>query len=381
MNQEDKHRLATLRLARTPGLGARGFARLMARFNTPADALDALPGYARSRGLACPGVPTTGQAEDELAAIDKAGARLLAWGLNDYPAGLRSIPDPPPCLIARGRTALLEAPACAIVGSRNASAAGMRIARTLGQTLGAEGVVIVSGLARGIDGAAHQGSLATGTIAVLAGGVDHIYPPEHARLHEEIARAGLILSERQLGAIPTARCFPRRNRIISGLALGSLIVEAALRSGSLITARCAAEQNREVMAVPGSPLDPRARGTNQLLRDGAHLVETADDVLAIISAAQPLAIREALPANAQAGWTETTPGMTTGSPRSGMPDTEPDRENETRRVLDLLSPVPVSLDEIARQSGRDVAFVLAEVLELELAGEITVLPSGTVQRR
>jgi len=365
--------LAALRLARTPGLGARGFARLVARYGDASAALEALPGHARAKHLPVPDITPESVALAEIEAIDAAGARLIAFGTPDYPVGLSLIPDPPPCLIVRGDIRLFDRPACALVGSRNASAAGLRLARDLARGLGAEEVVVVSGLARGIDGAAHQGALETGTIAVVAGGIDHLYPPEHAELQAEIGERGLFLSERPLGAVPTARCFPRRNRIISGLSLGSVIVEAALRSGSLITARCAAEQNREVMAVPGSPLDPRSNGTNRLIRDGAHLIESAEDVLSIIGSARALATREPVPEYdwPQREWPEALPdernaGDSTGR---GQPD-----------LLDLISATPVSVDEIVRQSGLPTGTVRARLLELELDGRVLTTPGERVQR-
>lgn len=375
---DDTTRLATLRLDRTPGLGARGFARLLARYGNAPAALDALPDHARRRHLPVPEIPSIEDALVELDAIDRAGARYLAFGTPDYPSGLNMIADPPPGVIVTGRTELLFRPALAIVGSRNASAAGLRLARDISAGLGEAGIIIVSGLARGIDGSAHRGALETGTIAVLAGGIDHIYPPEHESLHREIAETGLLVSERPLSAIPTARCFPRRNRIISGLSLGTLVVEAALRSGSLITARYALEQNRDVMAVPGSPLDPRAKGTNQLLRHGAHLVENAEDILALLPGMRPLG--ERLPPPVPDGLEDEAPDLFSDAP-TGDESIEPSPAIEPRPgLMQLVSASPVSIDEVARQSGRSIASVKAELFELEMDGQVECLPSGMVVR-
>lgn len=371
-----------LRLARTPRIGPVGFARLMARFNTADAAIDALPGLARTHGSRAPGIPSRQSAEAELEAIDRAGVRMLARCEPDYPHALACIPAPPPLILVKGRLELTRQPCCALVGARNASAAGLRFARELAHGLGAAGVVLVSGLARGIDGAAHAGSIETGTIAVLAGGLDYIYPPEHYELHHAIAERGLLVSEVALGTIPTARDFPRRNRLISGLSLATLVVEAAVKSGSLITARFAAEQGREVMAVPGSPLDPRARGANQLLRDGAHLIENVEDVLAILEntpAIEPAGLR---PGQAGGGLEDEADDLF-------LPDRPGDNaqgEAETQmapaaaeRVRALLSPTPTSADELARQAGLPVAQVAAIMLEMELEGEVDVLAGGLVQ--
>jgi DNA processing protein len=259
------------------------------------------------------------------------GARFLAWGEPEYPRALATIDDAPPLISARGNIAVLDRPMLAIVGSRNASAAGAKIAGRLARDLGHAGFAIVSGLARGIDAAAHRASLSSGTLAVLAGGQDRIYPPEHADLLEEILGDGAALSEMSLGWEPRARDFPRRNRLISGLAMGLLVVEAARRSGSLITVRFALEQGREVFAVPGSPLDPRAEGTNRLLKEGATLVTEASDVIAVL---EPILGRKIEPPPEEA-------------PVPSEPETSPDGEARTR-VLGLLGPTPVTLDDLVR---------------------------------
>ncbi|MHA6289493.1 DNA-processing protein DprA [Maricaulis sp. CAU 1757] len=376
-------RIAWLRLARTRGIGPVGFARLLAHYGTAADALDDLPArYARA-GRPPPSPPGRDSIETELEQL-AAGDVACLTGLDPaYPAWLAAIPDPPPVLLARGDLKLLDRPCCAMVGARNASAAGMRLARELAHGLGQEDVSVVSGLARGVDGAAHAGALETGTVAVLAGSLDYIYPPEHAELHAAIGETGLLVSEMPLGSIPTARDFPRRNRLISGLSLATLVIEAAMRSGSLITARLAGEQGREVMAVPGSPLDPRARGSNRLLRDGAHLVETVDDILAILAAAP----RQPAQRPRRPGLTEDGLGFEPEGdpPAEPLPVKDPDlaiidRAAAVDRVADLLSPTPVSPDELARQAGLPSGLVTAALLEMEMEGRLARLPGGLVQR-
>lgn len=376
-----------LRLARTPGIGPVGFARLIARYGTAEAALDALPGRFRNAGKPVPAIPARERAEAEIEAVERAGARLLTALDPDFPPFLAAIPAAPPVLIAKGDAGLAARPCCAMVGARNASAAGLRFARELARGLGAEDVTVVSGLARGIDGAAHAGALDTGTIAVLAGGIDYIYPPEHADLHRRIAETGLVVSEMPLGAVPTARDFPRRNRLISGLSRGTLVVEAALRSGSLITARFAAEQGREVMAVPGSPLDPRARGSNQLLRDGAHLIESAEDVLRILSGTcAPIPVRgveDSLAADGAepdwlAGLDDADDAEMAGRDDATAPD-DAEPAEPAERILSLLSPTPVSSDELARHAGLPAGSVSAALMELELSGRIARLPGGLVQ--
>jgi len=253
---------------------------MLRRFGSARAALEVLPRLARrgERGKTVT-APTRAEAEAELAALGRAGARLVCWGEPGYPSALSAIEDAPPVLIVLGQAETLQRPTIAMVGARNASANGRRLARDLAAELGQGGLVVVSGLARGIDAAAHLGALETGSIAVVAGGVDVVYPAENRGLYEALAHRGAVVAELPLGTEPQARHFPRRNRIISGMALGVVVVEAAARSGSLITARFALEQGREVFAVPGSPLDPRSRGCNDLLRQGATLTESAADVL------------------------------------------------------------------------------------------------------
>ena len=273
-------RMDWLRLIRSENIGPITFYQLLARYGSATAALEALPDLAR-RGGRNGGirVPTRADALKEMAAVERAGATLIAWGEPNYPPALTSVEDAPPLLSARGNLALASRRAIAIVGARNASANGKRFARDIAMQLGQHDLAVVSGLARGIDAAAHEGALQSGTIAVLATGIDQVYPEENRALQQAIGEHGLLLAEQPVGTEPHARNFPRRNRIISGIATGVLVVEAALKSGSLITARLALEQGREVFAVPGSPLDPRCRGTNDLIRRGAKLTEDAEDIL------------------------------------------------------------------------------------------------------
>ena len=357
----DRERIDWMRLARTESVGPVTFAHLIARYGSPTRALDALPALARRGGsAAAPIIPGSSQAEAELTAGAALGARLIAACEPDFPRLLAVLDPPPPLIWALGDLDLLARPAVAVVGARECSAAGQRMARTLAAALGEGGYVVVSGLARGIDAAAHHGAIASGTIAVLAGGVDSVWPPQNAGLYDAIRAKGCIVSERPIGHEARARDFPRRNRLISGLALGVVVVEAELRSGSLITARLAGEQGREVFAVPGSPLDPRARGANDLLRQGATLVEDADDVLRVLDA-QPSVFE---------------PERPTWAPDQGMDDSEIDGLAEI--VAALLSPTPTSIDELARAAEAPTPAVLAALMELTLAGRAELLAGGLV---
>ncbi len=357
-------RLDWLRLSRSENVGPVTFYQLLQRFGSAAAALEALPEVARrggrQRSLA---ICSRAAAERELAALDRAGGRLVAWGEPDYPAALAAIDDAPPLVSVRGQARLIERPAVAVVGARNASANGRRFARDMALQLGQRGFLVVSGLARGIDAAAHEGSLPSGTLAVIAGGIDVVYPEENRALHEAIAERGLILAEMPVGTVPQARHFPRRNRIISGCARGVLVVEAALRSGSLITARLALEQGREVFAVPGSPLDPRCRGSNDLIRRGAFLTESIDDILAQI---EP----------------QLLSGLDRGRPaflgETALPPSEADLGDVRTRILAHLSPSPVPVDELVRQCQMAPATVLTVLLELELAGRLERQPGNQV---
>ena len=368
----DGERLARLRLARTDSVGPVTFHELVRRFGSAAAALDALPSLARRGGRPVAlRVPSVADAERELAAHAQLGARLIACGEAAYPALLAALEDAPPVLSVIGDFAMLAGPCIALVGARNASVNGRRFAVMLARDVGGAGFRVVSGLARGIDAAAHQGALASGTVAVVAGGVDVVYPREHARLQSEIGARGVVIAESPLGTEPHARHFPRRNRIISGLSLGVVVVEAAQRSGSLITARFAAEQGREVFAVPGSPLDPRCRGTNSLLRDGAHLVESADDVVGILRALPGLAHA---PARATGG--QQTPAGTVAP--DARAHAAGDLDAVRAAVLEMLDPHPVAVDELVRRCQLSPADLMTALLELELAGRVLRHPGNRV---
>jgi DNA processing protein len=374
-----------LRLCRTETIGPISFYAMLRRFGSARAALDMLPRLARrgERATAVTAV-TRAEAEAELAALHRAGARLVCWGEPGYPSALAAIEDAPPILTVLGEAQLLQRPMIAVVGARNASANGRRLARDLAAELGLAGLVVISGLARGIDAAAHLGALETGSVAVVAGGADVVYPAENRGLYDALGRRGAIVAELPLGTEPQARHFPRRNRIISGMALGVVVVEAAARSGSLITARFALEQGREVFAVPGSPLDPRARGCNELLRHGAILTENAADVLsqlgAQLSGVEPLrpipsvlipTMPPPIPSPASgAGW---------GSPPGAAELTG--ETGELELILERLGPTPVAVDELVRQCQMSAAAVATLLLELELAGRIERHPGNLVSSR
>lgn len=342
-----------LRLIRTPGIGPVSYRQLMLRFGSAEAALAAIPDLARRGGGKAPAFYSQDRAGREIERVEKLGARYLTLGQGLYPRSLGQLEDAPPLLTVKGDLALLDRPMVAIVGARNASAAACRFARGLAYDLAQVGVTVVSGLARGIDSAAHDGSLERGTIAVIAGGIDVYYPPENEARQKDIAERGLLIAEMPPGTEPRARHFPYRNRIIAGLAAGTVVVEAAPKSGSLITARMAAEGGREVMAVPGSPLDPRAQGCNQLIRDGATLIQTAADVLESIR-------------NLNGRVASSVPRFKPEQP-SAPAEAEPD----TRlRIEELLGPSPVPVDEVIRLSGADAGAVQLVLLELDLAGRI-----------
>jgi DNA processing protein len=355
----EPERRARLRLARTERVGPVAFAHLLGRYRSAARALEALPDLARRGGG---GVQPASEASvaAELQRGEAIGAKLLVLGDAAFPPLLAALDPPPPVIWTLGDAAILSRPAVAVVGARVASASGQRFARGLAMELGQAGYVVVSGLARGIDGAAHQGALPTGTVAVLGGGVDDVYPPEHRDLYDQIAERGCLLSESPVGARAQARDFPRRNRIISGLSLGVVVVEAEAQSGSLITARLAGEQGRDVFAVPGSPLDPRAKGCNALLRQGAILCEGVEDVLAVVNA--PRLLRE--PGAAWDGF--------------GEPADEDGDAALVERLAALLSPTPVQRDELVRATGASAAAVAAALVDLALAGRAELLAGGMV---
>jgi DNA processing protein len=339
------------------------------RFGSARAALEAVPRLGRRDVTAQP----RAAAQRELAALARLGARIVCWGEPSYPSALARVDDAPPVLTLLGRGELLAAPIVAIVGARNASANGRRLAHELAAGLGEAGIVVASGMARGIDAAAHGGALATGSIAVVAGGADIVYPEENRGLYQALASDVAVVAELPLGVEPQARHFPRRNRIISGMALGVVVVEAAARSGSLITARFALEQGRDVFAVPGSPLDPRSRGANDLLRSGATLTETAAD---IVSQLGPL-LHAAPPPRRQPVDRELP---LTPPPRALAPAAI-DGEFGLDLILEKLSPTPVAVDELVRQCQLSAAAVATLLLELELAGRIERHPGNLVSRR
>jgi DNA processing protein len=359
----DDQRLDWLRLIRSENVGPRTFRALVNHCGGARAALDALPGLARRGGAQGPGrICSIQEAEQELGAARRMGARFIALGEPDYPARLRMIDDAPPLLAVRGNADILLQPMTAIVGSRNASAAGAKFASLIARELGEAGFATASGLARGIDAAAHRASLETGTVAVLAGGHDRIYPPEHGELLTQILERGAAISEMPFGWEPRARDFPRRNRLISGLSLGVVVIEAARRSGSLITARMANEQGREVFAVPGSPLDPRCEGTNGLLKQGAALVTETADILSVLG---PILGRTL-------DWTVEEPDREQDS------GTDEPAADERRRIVGLLGPTPVELDDLIRLSGARPAVVRTVLLELEIAGKLDRQAGGRV---
>lgn len=352
----DQERLDWLRLIRSENVGPVTFFDLMERYGNAAKALEALPELAERGGRRKPlRICTPRDAEREMATAQKRSrARLVAIGEPDYPARLGLIPMPPPLIYMAGDPALARKQVIAIVGSRNASAAGRKLTQEIARGVSAEGIAVVSGLARGIDASAHQGSLDGGTIAVLAGGIDIRYPPENEALHDAIAANGLLIAESAPGFKPRGVDFPRRNRIISGMALGVLVVEAARRSGSMVTARHAGEQGRDVMAVPGHPLDPRAEGPNALLKDGAALIRDADDVLEALHAAEIFA--------------DPQPGPGFSEPEAAPFDLD---DHARQQVIEALSPVPIETDELIRMTGLSARAVAVVLMELELAGRIT----------
>ncbi|MBV1918819.1 MAG: DNA-processing protein DprA [Sphingomonadaceae bacterium] len=359
---------ARIRLLRSPNVGPITYAQLLLRFGSAQAATDALPDMA-SRGGKPYRLAEAGQVEAEIDSVRKAGAGYLFHDSSEYPALLREIDGAPPILTFRGEVGLASRPCIAVVGARNASAAAIKLARDFAHALAAEGFAVASGLARGIDGAAHRGALAAkgqsredggGTIGVIASGIDIAYPPEHRDMQEEVAQAGLLIAERPPGTEPLARHFPSRNRIIAGLAAGTLVVEAAPKSGSLITARLAGEAGREVMAIPGSPLDQRSLGCNQLIRDGAVLVQSPEDVIELVSGFD-------------------------GAPRSSFhEDPVPyfvDDElaaQDPADIAGLLTTAPIGVDELIRQSGESASSVQLALLELELSGQLVRHAGGRV---
>lgn len=350
-----------LRLVRTEGVGPITYRRLLDRFADPAAALDALPALARAGGRPAPlRVPALADIEREMEAVAGFGARLLVLGDPDYPALLARIDGAPPVLCVLGDVSALNARCVALVGARNASTNGKHMAELLAYDLAQTGLVVVSGMARGVDTGAHTGALRGGrTVAAIAGGIDVVYPAENEALQRLVAEGGAVVAEAPFGTAPLARHFPRRNRVIAGLSLGVIVVEAAPKSGSLITARMAAEMGRELYAVPGSPLDPRCRGSNDLIRTGAHLVESAADVLA------------------------TLPGRSAAGPRAGLSEQssvfEPaaqSSQDARRLVIENLGRDPTEVDDLVRRCQLSPSMIVAALLELELGGRLEMLPGN-----
>ena len=360
----NNERLDWLRLIRSENVGPITFHRLLERYGSAARALDALPELAAKGGARRIRIASKTDTAAEMEQVAASGVQLIALAEEHYPPLLRQTEDAPPLIAVIGHPHLLVKKALAVVGGRNASANGLGLAERLARDVGAEGYLIVSGMARGIDAAAHEGAIDTGTAAVLAGGTDVIYPKENSDIYQRIIERGVALSEMPLGTKPQARHFPRRNRIISGMARGVLVVEATQKSGSLIAARFAAEQNREVFAVPGSPLDPRTQGANQLIKEGAHLVQSAADIMEILSGLfqsnleEPQAIE-----NIDENDITSSPG-----------DVDAGRDV----IKKLLGPTPIAVDELIRRCQMSLAVVSMVLLELELAGRLERHPGNQV---
>ena len=358
-------RLDWLRLIRSENVGPRTFIRLLERYGTAARALAELPDLAKRGGRARPVIVCARDAaQRELAAADRLGCTVLAACEPGYPRSLAAIDDPPPVLYARGNPSLLAQPMIAVVGARNASVHGRTLTRRMAAELGRDSLVVVSGMARGIDTAAHEGGLAGGTVAVLAGGIDVVYPPENHKLYDDIVALGCVVSEMPPGTQPQASHFPRRNRIVSGLALGVVVVEANLKSGSLITARLAAEQGREVFAVPGHPMDPRAQGPNDLIRHGATLTEGAGDVARVVFDL----LRRPLAEDERGGFAVPPPAETDESALA----------RARALVQESLGPMPVAVDLLIRECQLSASVVSMILLELELAGRLERHPGNQV---
>ena len=363
----DAERLDWLRLTRTDQVGPITFRALLERFGTASRALEALPELSRRGGRAKPiKPPARSVVEREAKDLAKRGGRFIAACEPDYPTLLATVEDAPPVLGVLGSVLMLSTTCIGMVGSRNASTNGRRLAETWAQAFGSAGLTVVSGLARGIDGAAHQGSLLTGTVACMAGGLDQIYPPEHQGLAAKIAKTGALISEVPLGVAPGARHFPRRNRLISGLSVGVLVIEANARSGALITARMAAEHGREVMAVPGSPLDPRSQGANRLIKDGAHLVESPDDVITLLRDVS-LGLQDR--------------AITVYREEETVPMIDEAALTHARQVvLEALSVTPTPVDDLIHHCQLSAPAVRTVVLELELAGRVERQPGDRIAR-
>jgi len=365
MSLSQTERADWLQLSRVQNVGPVAFRDLMKRFGSARAALDGLPEIVTRKTLT---VPSRDSIEAEIDALREMGGQVIAACEDDFPAPLFHIDPPPPVISVLGDITMLSRPSVAIVGSRNASALGRKFANHLARGLGEAGQVVVSGLALGIDAAAHLGAMETGTVAVLGGGVDHVYPRQNAEIYEAIAERGALVSESPLGYRATARDFPRRNRIVSGLSAGVVVVEAAERSGTLITARYGNEQGREVMACPGSAMDPRAKGCNRLIRQGATLVETVEDVLDAISGRAAIS-SEML-----------EPGAGFGGSSFDWQAAANEIVRARAVLMELASPTPTPRDDLIRESGLPVALASAALLEMELEGDVSVERDGRVAR-
>lgn len=364
LSHED--RLSWLRLSRTKNVGPITFFKLLDFFGSVRAAIALIPDMARRGGLGKNlKVKSLASAEKEYNKLKELGGEFVAACEPAYPDTLRMIEDAPPILAVLGHKHLLDKKNIGMVGSRNASLNGRRFARDLAGDLGSAGYVIASGLARGIDTAAHEGSIDSGTIAVVAGGVAHIYPKENEKLHARIVDQGAVISECKMGQRPTARHFPRRNRIISGLSMGVVVVEAAKKSGSLITARQALDQGREVFAVPGSPLDPRTKGTNDLIRQGATLVESADDILRILQ-------------DMELGERESEMDEPPHEPVNPNDFAQDELDHARHEIIGLISPTPIQIDRVIREAGIPTPIAMTAIFELELAGRIDRLPGNRI---
>ncbi|WP_409362139.1 DNA-processing protein DprA [Bartonella heixiaziensis] len=376
----DYQRLNWLRLLRSENIGAVSFRNLIDHYKTAENALAALPGLSRKGGLCTPiRIATLEDAEKEIQEAERLGIRFVGIGEPDYPAFLKVTEASPPLITIKGNVAAFQKPSVGIVGSRNASAAGKKLAAQFAHFLGDAGFTIISGLARGIDSIAHQASLLTGTVAVMAGGIDHIYPPENKKLYEDIiANGGAIISEMPIAWKPRAIDFPRRNRIIAGLSLGLLVVEAALRSGSLITARQATEMGRLIFAIPGSPLDPRSVGTNNLIKDGALLTTHPSDIVETLTPLTPMSL------NSQLNFFEEAETLKIEKESFCLPEEEscspPSIGDDTERtaVLSALSMTPIDLDTLSTHSGVPLQHLYLLLVELELAGKLIRHSGGYV---
>ncbi|OEJ66794.1 DNA-processing protein DprA [Magnetovibrio blakemorei] len=364
MSPPKNEALDWLRLIRSQNVGPMTFYKLLERFGSAKAALDALPDLAKRGGAKAFVAHPKAAAEREIEALEKLGGRLVLRTDEHFPPLLSQVEDAPPLISVLGHPHLLKKRTVAVVGARNASLSGKNFARKISADLGAAGFLVASGMARGLDAAAHQGAMDSGTVAVLGGGVDVVYPRENEALYEELCQRGAILSEVELGTKPQARHFPRRNRIISGMARATIVVEASLHSGSLITARMALEQGREVCAVPGSPSDPRAAGCNKLIKDGANLTQNAQDVLDVLL---PI-LNSPLSEPKRLDFKEKTPSQPS--------DAELDRARAS--IQEMLSPAPVTVDELVRNCQFSPAAVALVLLELELAGRLERHPGNRV---